>query len=384
MATIERIDLPTLSPGTQRHIQVRRYGRPGARPKAYIQASVHADEMPGVFCVHHLTPLLEAAERDGAVTGEIVVAPFANPIGLTQDLSGHHYGRFDLTSRENFNRGYPWLGPKIFEKVGDELGADAAANVALIREAALACLAETRATTEFDHLRIALMTNALDADLSFDLHSAGEATLYIYCDSDPGGERIGDARRPDGVARDLRTGRHGGRAHLRRLGRPDLAHRRRPDRRPGDTSTERLPVGDRRAARHPRDRRRGHVGRCAQPVPFPAAPGHHRRRPRSAAPAALPAAARFPPATTATRPAPASWYSRKASATRSRRARPSPSSSTRPSPTSTPRATAVASGAAGLLFDRQGDRFARAGDCIFRIAADAPLAHREGLSPLDG
>lgn len=31
----------------------------------------------------------------------------------------------------------------------------------------------------------------------------------------------------------------------------------------------------------------------------------------------------------------------------------------------------------------QGDRFVRAGDCIFRIAADAPLAHREGLSPLD-
>ncbi len=31
----------------------------------------------------------------------------------------------------------------------------------------------------------------------------------------------------------------------------------------------------------------------------------------------------------------------------------------------------------------QGDRFVRAGDCIFRIAADAPLPHREGLSPLD-
>ncbi len=96
MATTERIDLPTLSPGTERHIQVRLYSRPGARPKVYIQASVHADEMPGVFCVHHLTPLLEQADRDGAVTGEIVVVPFANPIGLAQDLSGHHYGRFDL------------------------------------------------------------------------------------------------------------------------------------------------------------------------------------------------------------------------------------------------------------------------------------------------
>ena len=76
MATTERIDLPTLSPGTQRHIQVRRYGRSGARPKVYIQASVHADEMPGVFCVHHLTPLLEAADRDGAVTGRLY-APVA-------------------------------------------------------------------------------------------------------------------------------------------------------------------------------------------------------------------------------------------------------------------------------------------------------------------
>ena len=382
MATIERIDLPTLSPGTQRHIQVRRYGRPGARPKAYIQASVHADEMPGVFCVHHLTPLLEAAERDDAVTGEIVVVPFANPIGLAQDLSGHHYGRFDLTSRENFNRGYPWLGPKIFEKVGDELGADAAANVALIREAALACLAETRATTEFDHLRIALMTNALDADLSFDLHSAGEATLYIYCDSDPGGDALATlaaqmASRATFVQGDMADARTFA-ASVGQIWRtvagliddpatpvPNACLSATVELRGTRAIDDAVTSVDARNLFHFLQRQGIIAG---DPGPLP--PLLYPPQPISACDHG------YAPSTGILVFQKGVGDTVAAGETVAIIVDPA-------EPDFDTARTAVASGAAGLLFDRQGDRFARAGDCIFRIAADAPLAHREGLSPLD-
>lgn len=35
-----RIALPSASPGTERTLRVHRYGTPGARPKAYVQATL--------------------------------------------------------------------------------------------------------------------------------------------------------------------------------------------------------------------------------------------------------------------------------------------------------------------------------------------------------
>jgi len=79
---IDRIDLPCMSPGTERHLKVHRYGTPGARPKAYIHASLHADEIPGMMAAHHLIRRLDEADKRGEIKGEIIVVPVANPIGL--------------------------------------------------------------------------------------------------------------------------------------------------------------------------------------------------------------------------------------------------------------------------------------------------------------
>lgn len=46
MPTYDFIPLPTQTPGTVRHLRVCRYGERGARPKAYVQAGIHADELP--------------------------------------------------------------------------------------------------------------------------------------------------------------------------------------------------------------------------------------------------------------------------------------------------------------------------------------------------
>ena len=53
----ERIELIRPQMGTARALTVRRYGTSGKGPKAYLQAALHADELPGVIALHHLEPV---------------------------------------------------------------------------------------------------------------------------------------------------------------------------------------------------------------------------------------------------------------------------------------------------------------------------------------
>jgi len=180
MATLERLPLVPVAPGTRRSLTVRRYGRPGARPKVYLQAALHANELPGILVLHHLTQLLEAADARGQVTGEVVLVPTANPIGLAQNVNGRHLGRMELGGGGNFNRGHPQFADKAAARIGNRLTDDAQRNVAIVREALLAAAAALPERTEFEHLRKRLAMHAVDADVVLDLHSHGEAVLYLY------------------------------------------------------------------------------------------------------------------------------------------------------------------------------------------------------------
>ena len=51
---IERLPLGAGTPGTRREVMLHRFGSPGARPKAYFQAAIHADEIPALLAAHHL------------------------------------------------------------------------------------------------------------------------------------------------------------------------------------------------------------------------------------------------------------------------------------------------------------------------------------------
>jgi hypothetical protein len=178
--TIDRIELPSPAPGTQRTLRVHRYGTPGARPKAYVQAALHADEIPGLLVAQHLLRGLEQAQTEGRILGEIAVVPVANPIGLSQHVNGRLLGRFDFEATGNFNRGFPDLAALALERLRGRLGADPATNVARIRQALGAALAEQPATREADALKRALLDLAIDADYVFDLHCDGEALLHLY------------------------------------------------------------------------------------------------------------------------------------------------------------------------------------------------------------
>lgn len=77
---------PLISPacGTSRSLSSWHFGVPGRGPKVYLQASLHADELPGMLVLQHLRQRLQAAEVAGQLQGEVVLVPLANPIGLDQ------------------------------------------------------------------------------------------------------------------------------------------------------------------------------------------------------------------------------------------------------------------------------------------------------------
>ena len=179
---MRRIDHPLLSHsvGSQRSLTSFHYGHPGQGPKVYIQASLHAEELPGMLVAHHLRTLLDAADAQGDILGEIVLVPVANPIGLAQRIDQKPMGRFELATGENFNRYYPDLAKAVFPAIRDQLSADVKANVATVRQAMGHHLQQWQPATELQSLRRTLLTLAHDADYVLDLHCDCEGVMHFY------------------------------------------------------------------------------------------------------------------------------------------------------------------------------------------------------------
>lgn len=179
-ATASQYPLIALESGTKHSVTAYHFGEPGARPKAYLQAGLHADEFPGMLVLHYLRPMLEQAQQRGKLTGEIVLLPQANPLGLTQHHQGFLNGRYEAETGSNFNRDFPELAAAVGKKVAKKLGQDAQENIALIRAEMATVLAAKRPKSAIDSLRNTLLTLAHDADLVFDLHADNEALVHMY------------------------------------------------------------------------------------------------------------------------------------------------------------------------------------------------------------
>ena len=177
---IERHALHASTPGTRREVLVRRYGAEGARPKAYLQASLHADETPALLTAHHLAVLLDEAAARGEIIGEVVLVPYANPIGLAQFVEDRHHGRRELSGGGNFNRNWPDLMALLGDSLDGKLTDSPAENVEIVRAAMLAALEAERPHSELESLRMILARLAADADLVFDLHCDDQALMHLF------------------------------------------------------------------------------------------------------------------------------------------------------------------------------------------------------------
>lgn len=176
----ELIELLAATPGVTQRLRVLHFGQPGRGPKAVVQAALHADELPGVLVAQQLKHKLQTLEAAGQVLGEVRLLPYANPLGLAQQVLGLHQGRFDLADGLNFNRHLPDLGAAVAAAVGARLGPDAATNLGLIRAALRQAAAELRAETPAQDLKRRLVQQATDADIVLDLHCDSQAVMHLY------------------------------------------------------------------------------------------------------------------------------------------------------------------------------------------------------------
>lgn len=181
---MQRIDHSLLRPslGSHRTLTSFHFGTPGTGPKIYIQASLHAEELPGMLAAYHLRPMLEALDAAQRIRGEIILVPVANPIGLAQRLDHKPMGRFELDSSENFNRHYPDLARALLPGILSTLGPDSDANVRTVRQAIGNYLQQWQPDTEIQSLRKTLLTLAHDADIVLDLHCDCEGVMHFYCE----------------------------------------------------------------------------------------------------------------------------------------------------------------------------------------------------------
>ena len=176
----EFIELKSASPGTRHTLQVLRFGKPGEGRKVYIQGALHADEVPAILVAQQLVRKLSALEAEGAIAGEIVLVPFANPVGMGQQVMGQHHGRFDLRDGGNFNRGYADLAPLVVQSLRGQLTQNAAENTRLIRLALAGAAANLQASGPTQDLKNTLLRLAVDANVVIDLHCDTDAVMHVY------------------------------------------------------------------------------------------------------------------------------------------------------------------------------------------------------------
>ena len=173
-------DLIAPVPGTARQIHSFHYGPQDGACKIYIQASLHADELPGMLVAWYLKQRLSELENAGLLLGEIVVVPVANPIGLEQVLMDTPLGRYELESGQNFNRWFVDLSTQVGDAVEHQLNDDPQHNVQLIRRALRSALDAQPAATQLQSLRLTLQRLACDADMVLDLHCDFESVEHLY------------------------------------------------------------------------------------------------------------------------------------------------------------------------------------------------------------
>jgi len=191
----EYSELPSLSPGASHRLLKHTFegvGSTGSGRSAYIQAGLHADELPGMLVIQHLLDALVKLDDAGRIHGRIVVRPFANPIGLGQRVFGAHTGRFNLDNGENFNRRFPDLTSRVETALATR---DIAHNDVKSAKALFANVAaELTPLDPVAAMKAALLTEALQHDIVLDLHCDTDGILHLYSSRSQGAQAVSLAR----------------------------------------------------------------------------------------------------------------------------------------------------------------------------------------------
>jgi len=179
--------------GIQAVLKVHKFGpEDESVPLAYIQASLHADEIPGILVNHHLIKMLDVASKAGWMTQRVHIVPYANPMGMHQTVLNYKMGRFNLATGTNFNRAFADVTDAVLAKglvarlrEGEEAETEAY-NTKMIRAALAeeyAALMNQSDVSSEAHFKLQLLSRASQADVVLDLHCDCNAQLHMYTHS---------------------------------------------------------------------------------------------------------------------------------------------------------------------------------------------------------
>ena len=172
--------LPAGPSGFSRSLTVLRFGTPGARPKAYLQAGLHADELPGMLVLRRLAALLGSGrtrrnpgrgrggaggEPDRAVAARQRVSCGA---GTNQDPGRTSTAGIRILLRRWCVVGDGAAGRRCRGQRRDDPRGDGGGAGRAMPQGEVAAL------------RHALLTLAHDADIVLDLHADNEAVVHLY------------------------------------------------------------------------------------------------------------------------------------------------------------------------------------------------------------
>ena len=173
MPVTSAITLPSHSPGATHTLLTHSFGSGELPRSACIQAGTHADEHPGLLVIQHLMSELLQLEAEGRIRGKIVVVPYANAIGLGQQIFGQMVGRYNLANGENFNRNFADITGRLDDALEKN---DVAGFKALFARA----LGETVPLEAVEANKYWLLKEALKHDVLLDLHCDTSSILHIY------------------------------------------------------------------------------------------------------------------------------------------------------------------------------------------------------------
>jgi predicted deacylase len=168
------------TPGTATDLYWYTAGPADAQTRVHLQAALHADEQPGTMALHHLLPMLRAADAAGQLKAQFTIFPSVNPLGLANYSLRHHIGRYDIETGVNYNRRWPDLYPQVAEAIAGRLTDDPKANIATIRAAVAAWIDSQRPATAIQQLRLLVLKSAVAADIVLDLHCDDDSLKHIF------------------------------------------------------------------------------------------------------------------------------------------------------------------------------------------------------------
>ncbi|WP_175837650.1 succinylglutamate desuccinylase/aspartoacylase family protein [Burkholderia anthina] len=172
------IPLPGTAPGMRIALREYTFGPAGAARSVYVQAALHAGEVPGLLVIQHLLERLAALEHAGMLGGRVAVMTWANPIGMQQCIGGALTGRFDCAGSGNFDRRFPDMRAVVARRI------DAGDVPRSVRDAKAWLTALSAppadAADPVDSLKVMLLHRAFAHDIALDLHCDKTAVMHVY------------------------------------------------------------------------------------------------------------------------------------------------------------------------------------------------------------